>query len=78
VLIPNGRLVMLDWCRDFWTCRVMDAVLRILDPAYQHCYTLGEMRSLLERADFALQDQFRYRFDLVWGMMVVDVVSDRS
>ena len=78
VLIPNGRLVILDWCRDFRACRVMDAVLQILDPAYQHCYTLGEMRGLLKRVDFALQDQFRYRFDLVWGMMVVDVVSDRS
>jgi len=71
VLRPNGRVVILDWCRDFWTCRVMDAVLRILDPAYQHCYALDEMRGLLEATDFAIRESFRYRFDLIWGMMVV-------
>lgn len=78
VLTPGGRVVILDWCRDFWPCRVMDAVLQIVDPAYRHCYTLDEMGTLLERADFVLQDQFRYRFDLIWGMMVVDAVADRG
>jgi ubiquinone/menaquinone biosynthesis C-methylase UbiE len=77
VLTPGGRLVMLDWCRDFWTCRVMDAALQIFDPAYQHCYTLHEMGTMLERADLVLQHQFRYRFDLIWGMMVVEAVADR-
>jgi SAM-dependent methyltransferase len=78
VLRPGGRLVVLDWCRDFWTCRVMDAVLPLIDPAYQHCYTLDEMRSLLTEADFATQHQFRYRFDLIWGMMVLDAIPDHS
>jgi len=78
VLRQNGRLVILDWCRDFWTCRVMDMVLRIVDPAYEQCYTLDEMRTLLGAGGFSTQQQFRYRFDLIWGMMVVDTVSDRS
>ena len=78
VLRPGGRLVVLDWCRDFWTCRVMDAVLPLIDPAYQHCYTLDEMRDLLTESDFLPQRQFRYRFDLIWGMMVVEAVPDRS
>jgi len=74
VLRPGGRLVLLDWCRDFWTCRVMDAVLRRIDPAYQTCYTLGEMRHLIATASFRHRYDFRYRFDLVWGMMVVEAV----
>jgi ubiquinone/menaquinone biosynthesis C-methylase UbiE len=78
VLRPGGRLLLLDWCRDFWTCRVMDAVLPYIDPAYQHCYTLQEMRGLLEGAHFAVQHAFRYRFDLIWGMMVVRAVPARS
>jgi ubiquinone/menaquinone biosynthesis C-methylase UbiE len=78
VLQPGGRLVVLDWCRDFWTCRVMDAVLPRIDPAYQHCYTLDEMRALLGAADFSTQHQFRYRFDLIWGMMVVDAIPDHA
>lgn len=71
VLRPDGRLVLLDWCRDFWTCRLMDAVLRRIDPAYETCYALAEMTSLLGGASFRVTESFRYRFDLVWGMMVV-------
>ena len=71
VLRPGGRLVLLDWCRDFWTCRLMDAVLQYVDPAYETCYTRAELMTLLERASFEGPDAFRYRFDVVWGMMVV-------
>jgi ubiquinone/menaquinone biosynthesis C-methylase UbiE len=71
VLSPDGRLVVLDWCRDFWTCRVMDALLQYIDPAHTTCYTLDELTALLERASFAVPAAGRYRFDLVWGMMVV-------
>jgi ubiquinone/menaquinone biosynthesis C-methylase UbiE len=71
VLRPEGRLVLLDWCRDFWTCRLMDVVLRRIDPAYETCHTLAEMTSLLGRASFRVTESFRYRFDVVWGMMVV-------
>lgn len=78
VLRPDGRLVVLDWCRDFWTCRIMDAVLRRLDPAYRHCYTLGEMTNFLKTASFDLRTRFRYRFDLIWGMMVVEATPLES
>ena len=78
VLRPGGRLVLLDWCRDFWTCRVMDAVLRRVDPAYQTCYTLDEMTALVEATSLRPRYDFRYRFDLVWGMMVVEAVRSQS
>lgn len=74
VLRPEGRLVLLDWCRDYWTCRLMDAMLRYIDPAHEICYTLAEVTTLLGRASFTVRDAFRYRFDLVWGMMVVTTV----
>lgn len=70
VLRPDGRLVLLDWCRDYWTCRLMDAMLRHVDPAHGTCYTLAELTTLLNRAGFTVSDAFRYRFDVVWGMMV--------
>ncbi len=72
VLRPGGRLVLLDWCRDFWTCRVMDAVLQRIDPAYEHCYTLSELQAQLKYIGFSVRGPFRYRFDLVWGMMGVE------
>jgi ubiquinone/menaquinone biosynthesis C-methylase UbiE len=69
VLRPGGRFVLLDWCRDYWTCRVMDRVLRYIDPAYETCYTLSALTTMLENAAFDVPVAFRYRFDLVWGMM---------
>ena len=72
VLRADGRLILLDWCRDFWTCRAMDAVLRRVDPAHHTCYTLDELRGLLQAARFDVGWSFRYRFDLIWGMMVVE------
>ena len=78
VLRPGGRLVLLDWCRDFWTCRVMDAVLQRIDPAYQTCYTLAEMRQLLGSTSLRHRYDFRYRFDVVWGMMVVEAIRRPS
>lgn len=74
VLKPNGRLIILDWCRDYLTFRVYDRVLRLFDPAYQHCYTLEEFRGLLEDADFLPIYGQRYRFDLIWGMMITDSI----
>lgn len=71
VLRPSGRLVVLDWCRDFTTCQILDVMLRWMDPAYRTCYTLREMREYLEGADLKVRDSFRYRFGMVWGMMVI-------
>jgi ubiquinone/menaquinone biosynthesis C-methylase UbiE len=72
VLRPGGRLVLLDWCRDFWTCRIMDIVLQWVDPAYATCYTLGELTRLLRASSFEPRTKMRYRFDLIWGMMLVE------
>jgi len=78
VLRADGRLVILDWCRDYWTCRVMDAVLPWVDPAYETCYTLGELTAQLTAASFERRDALRYRFDLVWGMMAVEARASSS
>jgi len=72
VLRPDGRLILLDWCRDYWTCRVMDSVLQYVDPAHGTCYTLDELAGHLDATGWGRHSSFRYRFDLVWGMMVVD------
>jgi ubiquinone/menaquinone biosynthesis C-methylase UbiE len=78
VLRSDGRLVLLDWCRDYWTCKGMDAVLQRVDPAYDTCYTIDELTTLLERAGLRTQYMFRYRFDLVWGMMVATAIPAAS
>ena len=52
VLRPEGRLLLLDWCRDFWHCRLMHAWLRLTDPTYVAMYRLAEVRAMLEPFGF--------------------------
>ncbi len=74
VLRPGGVLVILDWCKDYLFSRVCDLVLKLVDPAYQQCYTQTEFHYLLNSAQFAIQAASKTRCDLAWwGFMIVTV-----
>lgn len=70
VLKPNGRVVILDWCKDYLLCQLCDLVLKFSDPAYQQCYTEAEFHHLLEMAGFGIRRATRFHFNVVWGMMI--------
>ncbi|MES1025473.1 methyltransferase domain-containing protein [Gloeocapsa sp. BRSZ] len=70
VLKPNGRIVILDWCKDYLLCRICDWVLPIFDSAYKQCYTQAEFHSLLTFAGYQISRATRVRFGIVWGLMV--------
>jgi len=70
VLEPEGRLIILDWCKDFPLCALCDILLSAIDPAHQHCYTQRELHSLLSAAGFEIRHATRERFGLVWGVML--------
>ena len=48
VLRPGGRLVITDWCGDFWTCRVCDWYLRFFRSAHINVYREQALVLLLE------------------------------
>jgi len=70
VLNPHGRVVVLDWCRDFFFMQVLDWVLKRLDPAHTQTYTQAELHQMLEAAGFKIVRAQRQRFGLFWGLMV--------
>ncbi len=71
VLKPDGKVVILDWCKDYLGCKIYDVILRIFDPAYQQCYTQDEFHHLLEEANFAVDRARRkIRFGVMWELMV--------
>ncbi|MEL6382333.1 MAG: methyltransferase domain-containing protein [Cyanobacteria bacterium J06626_18] len=72
VLHPNGRVIILDWCRDFLVCRVCDWILGWLDPAHKRCYSEAELHTLLTAAGYQIQRSQRVRFGLIWGLMAVE------
>ncbi len=71
VVRPGGRVVILDWCKDYFVCRVCDVLLQRFDPAHQQCYTQAEFHHLLNATGFRIQQATKVRFGLIWGLMVV-------
>lgn len=70
VLKPKGQVIILDWCKDYFLCRLCDRILPLFDSAYQQCYTQREFHHLLIDGGFAIQRDRRVRFGLLWGLMV--------
>lgn len=76
VLKPNGSVVILDWCKDYLLCRLCDVILKLVDPAYQQCYTQRQFHQLLSAAHFEVQAAGKLRFGLVWGLMIATVTPE--
>lgn len=72
VLKPDGRLLLLDWCRDGWLCQLCDLILKWIDPAHRQCYTQKELHGLLASAQFQIGRSTRIRLNLVWELMAVE------
>jgi ubiquinone/menaquinone biosynthesis C-methylase UbiE len=71
VLRPGGRLVVTDWCDDFFSCRIVDRWLRLTRRDYHRIYGSGECAALLQAAGFDVEKVERFRVGWLWGMMTV-------
>jgi len=70
VLKPTGKVIIMDWCRDFWFCKVLDLVLKLSDPAYTTCYNQRELHSFLRKSGFQVTREERIRPHFLWGLMM--------
>ena len=69
VLRPQGRLVIVDWCDDYVSCKLCSFWLRWTDPAFYRTYSLNDCRRLLEANGLSIEAGFRRRIDWLWGLM---------
>ena len=69
VLRPNGRLVLTDWCDDYWTCRICDRWLRLFSRAYYKSYGSRRCAQMLVGAGFTHVSVDRYKISVLWGLM---------
>ncbi len=77
VIRPNGKVVILDWCKDFWLCRACDIALKWFDPAHQQCYTQDEFHNFLTSSGFKVDASAKVRFGLFWGLMIATAVPQQ-
>jgi len=73
VLKPKGRMVITDWCHDYFTCRVHDVFLRLFNHAHFKTYGSRELEALLRDSGFKSIKLERYKINWLWGMMTVQV-----
>jgi ubiquinone/menaquinone biosynthesis C-methylase UbiE len=79
VVRPGGRVIVLDWCRDYLVCQLCDLALTALDPAHHTCYTQQQLRSFFAQAGLVVRSEQRQRVQGIWGMMLaVGVVLDHA
>jgi len=69
VLRPNGRVVITDWCDDYFACRLCNLWLRVFDRAHFRIYGRDQCRHLLEQAGFTAVRLDRYKINWLWGLM---------
>lgn len=76
VLKPEGKVVILDWCKDYFFWKIGDIVLKLFDPAYKQCYTQDEFHHFLAATNFTICRATRVRLDIVWGLMVATATPE--
>jgi ubiquinone/menaquinone biosynthesis C-methylase UbiE len=76
VLKLEGRIIIIDWCRDFLWCKICDLFLKIFDRSHRQCYTQAEFHNLLTQAKLTINRAKKVRFGLFWGLMIVTVTID--
>jgi ubiquinone/menaquinone biosynthesis C-methylase UbiE len=69
VLKSGGRLIITDWCYDYWSCRILDFWLRVSNRAHFRTYKSSELQLMLQNVEFEAIVVERYKIDWLWGMM---------
>ncbi len=61
VLVPGGKLALLDWDGDSLAMRALDHALRLTDRAHVRLYRRDTLAALLTAAGFAMEGYARHR-----------------
>ena len=76
VLAPGGRVLMVDWARDFLTMRAMNAALRVTRRAFVRMYAEGEVRGMMMEAGLRVARTRRAKIGPVWGLWAMEARGD--
>jgi ubiquinone/menaquinone biosynthesis C-methylase UbiE len=78
VLRPRGRLVIVDWCRDAWHCRLAHYWLRLVKRSYVTMYRASELVDCAARIGLIVEDVHRFFVPPYFGMMRVVMTKQQA
>jgi ubiquinone/menaquinone biosynthesis C-methylase UbiE len=71
VLKPDGSLVIVDWCREFFYMKFILRLSRIAGKQYRRIRTRDELAQLMTSSGFKVTHQSRFKATWFWGMMTM-------
>lgn len=74
-LARGGRLLLLDWCADFLSIRLVRSWLQLRRRPVHDVYHRARVASLLVEAGFRVRSISCHRISPVWGLWVADAYA---
>ncbi|MGH8127080.1 MAG: class I SAM-dependent methyltransferase [Gammaproteobacteria bacterium] len=71
VLAPGGRLIITDWCRDFFVMFLCEHWLRIRKHPLGRVLNMQELTAYIEAAGLQVETRTRFRVRPAWGLMML-------
>lgn len=69
VLKTGGSLFLVDWCDDYFMCKLCSQWLKWTDPAFHRMYSIRGCHKLLNKAGFKVRSAEKFRINWLWGLM---------
>jgi len=78
VLRPQGQLVIVDWSRDAWHCRLAHYWLRLVKRSYVTMYRARELCELAARYGLTVESVSRFFVPPYFAMMRVVMAKQQA
>ena len=78
VLVPNGRLIIIDWCRDFLWAKFYNWLSKIYKRSHYNVYTLREMQLMLLETCLTISKTKTFSIPPFWRMMCVEAKKEHT
>ena len=75
VLKPTGQLLLLDWCRNPWHCRLVNWWKVRFDRTHVWTYTTEELELLLQKTGWSVSHVERFRISWVGGLRLWEMME---
>lgn len=68
LLRPNGKLIIVDWCRDSFQFKLLNIILKLLSKYHVEIYSSNELNSLVETSNFKVEKIINFTHGL-WKLV---------